>query len=148
MSAWIVDKVHIDAMVQVALDSGTGMPFSWYHENERHQLTINTKDTVGSMLWRENHMSVNARYDENTDTPAYRFERTQEFSPVQMLKAIDCYEYQSCEHDGWEASSAKAFCTELRAALINRLPGYDDAPWGLSERGNAPISLFEMSQGR
>jgi len=148
MSAWIVTKVHIDAMVQAAMDSSRGIPFSWSHENEGHQLTVSTKDMVGSMLWRENHMSVNARYDENTDTPAYRFERTQEFSPVQMLKAIDCYEYQSCEHDGWETSSARAFCDELRAVLIHSLPGYEQAEWGLSKRGNASTSLFEMSQGR
>jgi hypothetical protein len=29
------------------------------------------------------------------------------FDPVQVLKSCDCYEYQSCEHDGWEDSEAR-----------------------------------------
>lgn len=51
---------------------------------------------------------------------------------VEALKAIDGYEYQACEHDGWEASEAKAFCEALRRALIGALPGYDAADtWGI-----------------
>ncbi len=30
---------------------------------------------------------------------------------------IGCYEYQSCEHPGWEASFAAEYCRRLRAAL-------------------------------
>jgi hypothetical protein len=50
-------------------------------------------------------------------------------TPVEVLKAISCYEYQSCEHPEWEESEAKAFCEALRDLMIGRLPGYDEAAW-------------------
>jgi len=50
------------------------------------------------------------------------------------MKALDCYEYQACEHDGWEKSDVKAWCHILRRGLLMRLPGFDAAysaaPWG------------------
>ena len=50
-------------------------------------------------------------------------------SPVALLCAIDSYEYQSCEHPGWEGSEAETYCDALRRAVIHTLPGYDDAEW-------------------
>jgi hypothetical protein len=49
------------------------------------------------------------------------------------LKAISCYEYQSCEHPGWRKSEAHAFCEALRDMAIGCLPGYDDAPWEIND---------------
>jgi hypothetical protein len=56
---------------------------------------------------------------------------------VEIAKAVSCYEYQSCEHDGWETSEAHAFCQALTEALLHSLPGYDAAPWGFDERVSA-----------
>ena len=53
------------------------------------------------------------------------------YSPVQCLKMIDCYEYQSREGADWERSVARAFCEALRRRLIGALPGYEDAAWGV-----------------
>jgi len=38
--------------------------------------------------------------------------------------------YQSCEHDGWESSKAKAIVDALRSSAWHALPGYEDAAWG------------------
>jgi hypothetical protein len=46
---------------------------------------------------------------------------------VAILKAIDSYEYQSCEHPEWKESEARHFCDALRHSLIERLPGYEQA---------------------
>jgi len=54
--------------------------------------------------------------------------------PVEILKMLDCYEYQSCEHPGWEHSEAKVFCNALRHRAIRLLPGYDEAPWEWTDR--------------
>ena len=78
---------------------------------------------IGRLLLIENVASLNARYPTdyaemlpdgfNPDT--YRFEPDYFFETrVQNMEAaaIDlaaCYEYQSCEHDGWETSYAKRF---------------------------------------
>jgi hypothetical protein len=48
---------------------------------------------------------------------------------VQVLKAIQSYAYQSCEHPEWDGSLAKRFCDWLESAIIGDLPGYDDAEW-------------------
>ena len=48
---------------------------------------------------------------------------------IEACKAIDCYEYQSCEHPGWRDSGAKAFCERLRSALIGAMHGYEEAEW-------------------
>jgi len=114
---------------------------SWYHNGERHILDNSTADEVGQMLLDECVKSVCYRYDgsEMTNLPGridaeWLIPFKHHFhchipTPVQALSIISCYEYQSCEHPEWEASSAKALCDRLRREAIHRLPGYDDAPW-------------------
>jgi len=54
-------------------------------------------------------------------------------SPVAVLKACSCYEYQSCEHPGWETSEAKRLIDSITQAAIAALPGYQDAAWEITE---------------
>lgn len=173
MSAFVVDKAHIDAMIQAGIEFRLyGSDLSWYHEDQRHELTLANADAVGAMLWGENARSVGYRYsydgrvgyygpegaaeleaDHGEDLPGryvdvevapgvtidmpewaepYAYKRYgNALKPVVVLKAIDCYEYQSCEHDEWAESEAHAFCHALRKRMIHSLPGYEDAPWGL-----------------
>lgn len=109
----------------------------------RRDLTTDTCNETGRMLLMENVRSVAHRYDETIEEahpeiltavfPASRVmgAKVMHYTPVQVLKLISCYEYQSCEHPDWESSEAYAFCQALRAMMISRLPGYDDAPWGI-----------------
>lgn len=53
------------------------------------------------------------------------------YSIVEKLKILDCYCYQSNEHDGWESSFAKKITDAARSKLIMQLPEYDNAPWGI-----------------
>lgn len=145
MSAFIVSKEHIDYLVHAALAvNATWRGFSYFHEGTWHKVDHKTADATGRMLWAENVASVSHRYwgaepdelpgpvgvDRETiamyTCPPLSQKR---FNPVVALKAIDCLDYQSCEHDGWKTSAAFAFCDYLRGALISMLPGYDDAPW-------------------
>ena len=148
MSAFIVSKEHIDAMVHAGLKYGRRYTLRWrvgadpewagdYEaysvavQTQTRELTRETADRVGAMLWNENMRSVDHRYEQANDREVYRFTEYDKMQPVMALKLIDCYEYQSCEHDEWESSEAHAFCQALRKTLIHSLPGYDDAPWGL-----------------
>ncbi|MFA5130647.1 MAG: DUF262 domain-containing protein [Patescibacteria group bacterium] len=103
---------------------------------------------VAMMLWNENIKSVQDRYNERerSNLPGtiadgqsgYKitpeaFDIRFEIDPVQVLRSIACYEYQSCEHAGWEKSEAKNFCNSLKDKAINTLPGYDIARWGAPE---------------
>jgi hypothetical protein len=163
MSAFIVSKKHIDALVGAAIAyKGRGIQaFRWIAPNPFQSgnssydvdcaLDLVNADQVGRMLWKENIRSVCHRYPEKdraelseafsgyreaaeyADAETYRFRRLLDTLPAlpALLKAIDCYEYQSCEHPEWEVSSARAFCQALRKTLIQQLPGYDAAPWGI-----------------
>lgn len=152
MSAFIVPKAHIDTLVQAGL-THNNIALSWRHDDQWHELDHTTDDQVGAMLWTENVRSVVHRYPGDRSLPgtyedvtlaegtepitlpewlqAYRFQRRAQRSPVEVLKAIDCFEYQSCEHDEWEESEAFAFCGALRSSMIGQLPGYDEAPWSI-----------------
>lgn len=144
MSAFIVSQQHIDAICTAAItypDYGVAWQAadtSWRKLNKGDPL-----DAIGHMLWEENVASVSYRYDdcEDGDWPgpigltidqvrAYRHQPPKRLpTVVEALKLLNCYEYQSCEHDGWETSEASAFIKGLRRALIYALPGYDQAPW-------------------
>ena len=155
MSAFMVDKVHVDALITAGLRKRypTESPLAWYSsaphmpgQQDRHELTRQTRNEVGSMLWTENLRSVSYLYpkDEDGQRPgpvdltdeeiiAYAFSAIDRpLSPVAVLKALGCFEYQSCEHPGWETSEAKAFCEALRNWTVLKLEGYDDAPWSVS----------------
>lgn len=155
MSAFIVDQYHIDQLVSTGLRGCEGNnrsrhdgPLSWYHDNPTQQgvLDYSTQDRVGQMLWTENFASVQYRYPNDTPdnlpgpvgiTPAYAtfYTYTQprrQLTAVEAFNVIACYEYQSCEHPGWEASEAHAYCRALERAIIHTLPGWSDAPWGIT----------------
>ncbi len=159
MSAFIVSKEHIDYLVTAGLalpkrrsysDTLTwtvpheqkptdyergeawGMTALQTYRDHMQELTAETANEIGRMLIRENHLSVCHRYDESPkiDTGGpFEFERARHTDAVQVLKAISCYEYQSCEHPEWKKSEAYRFCETLRDVAINALPGYEEADW-------------------
>lgn len=105
----------------------------------RRVLTRATAGRVGQVLLTENVRSVCHRYDEDelatelSEVGVYTFRPLPGVpDPVVVLKAIDGYTYQSCEHAGWENSEAQAIVTALQGAAIAHLPGYDGGPgWSI-----------------
>lgn len=156
MSAFVVSDKHITELVKAALRAERSA-MGVYHEGARHDVDCTNAEEWANRLKAENHRSVHARYpdtiEDRENTPGVIGEAGEPWagdfgivhsilgtpllpdshglSPVEALKAIDCYIYQSCEHDGWEASLAHSFCLTLQSRLIGMLPGYDDAPWGI-----------------
>jgi hypothetical protein len=162
MSAFIVSDTHIDALLTAGLilvrPHG---PLRWFYpeitvlevadatrpgvaftedsvqlvEGRSHELREDNATDVGAMLVAANRDSVNFRYGEEAIEPPYRFRRLSGTpDPLAVLKAIGCYEYQSCEHPGWRACQARQFCDALREVCIGCLPGYEEAPWEISDR--------------
>lgn len=160
MSAFIVDRAHIDALVTAALRPRLSLHWMdcdpdtlWQTRTttdayfqamqaHTHHARYEDADRIGVMLWAANLASVTARYPDDAsgarpgsgDTDeaiaAYTYRgRTPALEPVAVLKALSCYEYQSCEHAGWHGSEAERFCDALRSAMIACLPGYEDAAW-------------------
>ena len=163
MSAFMVDKEHIDILIRVAMRGPEGGQHQWYRPYFQCQ-SINEEmaDVIGAELVRANMQSIEARYPDTRQgggvpgphdhywEQSYRYaDPGYDMTIVEAFKAIDCYEYQACEFDGWDTSDAKNFCEALRHCLGSKLPGYDEAPWGWSaadiqearQRRNPPIEV-------
>lgn len=156
MSAFVVNKSHINALLHAGM-AVRYRPLTWRHNGESHTLTDESATVVGQMLLDECVRSVCYRYegDSMANLPGrtnaewlipfeYRFTHRRP-TPIEALSLISCYEYQSCEHDEWETSEAKAFCDALRHCTIPRLPGYDEAPGSWDDpdyyKANRPVRL-------
>jgi hypothetical protein len=101
--------------------------------NRCQELQPETRDQVGQMLVDANTASVNDRYDENNVyVYSYSPPKHIQWQTVELLKAIDCFEYQSCETGDWVGSEAYNFCDSLRGRLIGTLPDYSDSAWGIT----------------
>lgn len=147
MSAYIVSKKHITMMVETAMDGTKECAGpNWKLFALRLPPGVYDANSLGQCLIEENLKSIHARYPDTvtdpTNTPGpikqywhkpYKHPNVvlEKLTAVVALKAIACYEYQSCEHDEWNTSEVKEFCDRLRHKLINALPGYDAAPWGI-----------------
>ncbi len=179
MSVFVVNPVHVDVILCAAINGPwdyrgprdyDGSHMSWRGGPYVDELLdgiasgpVNEEiaNLSGRALLRECVASVSYRYpDDPADRlaglyPGYdpeRYEWTdlgRPLSAIECCKAIHCYEYQSCEHPGWEASGARAFCERLRSSLVGGMAGYVDAPWEwtpeeFQRRGwdpNPPIEL-------
>lgn len=145
MSAYVVDKTHIRYLIHAALHPSLEIfhtdKFRWFH-NEWHDISDPSK--LGQMLWDENVKSVRYRYGEDRDLPGpvdqnftygrhKAFPSSLEVKHIEVIKACNCYSYQSCEHDEWETSEAKAFIDALVIRVLYTLPGYEEAKWGAPE---------------
>ena len=142
MSAFVVDKAHINAMIDAGL-SVRYRPMHWYPEGKEgsSSLTEINASEVGQMLLEECIKSVGYRYEDSkiTDLPGrsdaeylipFQYHLVHNIpNALHTIAITKCYMYQSCEHPEWEQSEACTFCQALISNKIADLPGYDDAPW-------------------
>jgi hypothetical protein len=115
MSAFIVDNAHIDVLVNAIAQYGVT-------PNNARRVDYRA---LGQLLWDENILSVDHRYRESNPQDRYILHTTEgNLDPLAVLKAVDCYVYQSCEHREWEASDAHTWMTRLREAIYTTAPDY------------------------
>ena len=129
MSAFLCSNDHLNGLIAFAI---------------RYGHTI-AKDgpRILRMLASENMRSLQARYsdvtEEGTMSLAFTFYGNTELlnlSPTAAIKLCDCYDYQACETDDYNATDAAAFVRHVRS-LARKAGGktegaeYDAAQWGL-----------------
>ena len=155
MSAWIVARAHVDVLVLA------GVQFGVPYDPQSPRPGPPVLAAAGADLWAENHYSVDYRYDEHSEPHPYPAPTAEVvLDPVAVVKAVDCFAYQSCEHPGWSASRAADYCARLRAAAIAGLPlepgdpgenpypaGYDEAPWGIDDLAQAVARTSSRAVG-
>jgi hypothetical protein len=171
MSAWIVSRAHIDALVLAGVQWGV------IADPDPDKLA-----GVGRMLWAQCLASVAYRYprDGDGDRPGPTDFRDADvttytaptaevlLSAAGVVKAIGCYEYQSCEHPGWQDpdNPARGYSEALRRAVMatvtttytvanwsGRPPtvlpaGYQQAPWGVDDLAQLAAAAPADSRGR
>lgn len=146
MSAWIVDKRHIDLMVTGIVEgtSDLGLP--------PHPMTDAEKDRLGQQLVDECVNSVHVRYPRDDvskgelpgPNDAY-YLKPYHYEPIgfcpsaaEMYSAICCYMYQSCEDSSrWEQSIVKHLLDTAAQAIKTVKPRMElahpgDIPWGFT----------------
>lgn len=152
MSASIIDPEHIHVLLWAAAKPiPPNGPMYWYYDNPVRCNHVDpdggNRDELGQMLLEENIASINHLYhrDDVADRYSYRRPQHTEWTVAELLNAIRGFQYQSCEHPGWERSQAKAFCDALQQRLIATLPGYADGPWHITA-SSMPASVERRSR--
>jgi len=131
MSAFIVSDKHIDAIVSFAIDRRAS--YYWKTSQSRTDINKENASEIGQKLLDENFRSVNHRYRESDKPSVYKFKRpAARFEAVDILKAIDSLDYQSCETDDWSESEAWSILGGIKDCAIRNLPGYENSNgWSL-----------------
>lgn len=149
MSAYVVDPAHIDVMLSVAINGPKeSLRARWtapyvYEllEGDQHTGPVarDTAALAGRALLAECIASVSYLYPDDPpgglpgpipNPVVDQYEWTdfgRLLTPVETLKTIGSYEYQSCEHPDWWCSGSHHFCQRFRSALIECLPGFEEA---------------------
>lgn len=124
MSAFVVAPEHINAIVSWGEAHKHQASYWWAG---RRRPIAGDAARVASVLHAQNVRSVNARYEECDPGHGHRYvqrPRARQLSAVQLLGALDCYEYQASETDDWPETEAHAIVDALRRMAIMDLPGY------------------------
>lgn len=134
MSAFVVSDKHINSMLSF-IRSENRYGFIVCHDNKTFSFDLNDNESakeLGQILLDENYRSVNHRYHGDEAEPhKLAFKRVSVISPVQMLKCIQCLNYQSCETDDWDDTLAYKVLRCMSSIAIGKLDGYEEAAWGI-----------------
>lgn len=143
MSAFQHNPEHLRALV------GAWIAFRGHAHFEIGGVALDPSDRADwqrafDELARANAVSVGYRYRETVEPVAGRVTARDAAIPVRgvpaivrLLKAIDSFAYQSCEHPDWKGSAVEKFCNSLRHALIHALPGWSESDgWAIRDEPN------------
>lgn len=124
MSAFIVSRKHIDSLVTAYLDEAQ-------YYSRVMEIDIKHLNKIGQTLIIQNAKSFNYRYNEKEPVELYRFNSVKQ-SPIQILKACHCYNYQACETPDYKNSEARSIIKKIEAYIMTQLPGYAEAQWEIN----------------
>ena len=141
MSAFVVSHKHINAILSYANSQRFAPCVYW----DASKLNLSDKadlQKAAEILLAENIRSVNHRYPDTIANPqnmpsviseigkpiVFSFEHRRR-SPVEIIKACNCYDYQAGESDDYCQTYAARIIDAIRGVAISNLPGYDDAAW-------------------
>ena len=123
MSCFVVSDFHVNALVSWAVLHRAPAFFGGLGPR-----------TLAAILAEANRAAYRSRYGEQPEPAApYQSQDVRGLSPVQVIKACDCLEYQCSDWSEWQGSTAERALARIRQHAICALPGYDEAAWALEE---------------
>lgn len=138
MSCYVIDKKDMKKIVlafrKFAVDQHTSL-VRIPGEVEHSDITeLETMSRVGQILVDQNYRSYNYRYHEKTEPEVFEITGQDlmyvpRLTPVETLKALASYDYQSGETPDYEETAACKLANLIRYYAINALPGYEEAKW-------------------
>lgn len=125
MSAYVMNDDEINTIVSYFVPTGAAEDGAWLRlgESEWNYLSKESAPKVAAILMAENVRSVNAKYGENGANP-YVFKYLPEAHKRdigEIIGALDCLEYQSCETDDWHTSLAWEIVCGLRKHMLKQI---------------------------
>lgn len=147
MSAFMCSDEHVNRILDAARLVTRHEDLMHYLRDVPGDLLSERLTAVGRMMHRENMRSVLARYDVDVLDNGEALEYEQQVTgfvfvaggdqqtrptPVEGLKLIASWRYQSCEHDQQTRHAETWDLVELvERMLIGALPGYEAAAWSV-----------------
>ena len=143
MSAFVVSDKHISAIVQAVYGTDYRGFNTWRYlgdpePTQEQAATLAKAQQEANILMQECHRSVAFRYKHHADVPQAPWQgkvkldlNAEPVGAVQALKLIQCLDYQSCETDDWDNTTACKLLDRYRRLLVSKLPGYDDCHWAI-----------------
>lgn len=126
MSAFVLSQKHINVLTSAW--SIYNLKYAYNPQTRKSEDLTPTQ--VGKILLKQNVCSVNYRYNEKEPVPPFRYDPFgPPYSLVQILKALDCYDYQACETPDYQGTLAASIVNTIRSRIIKMLPGYEEADW-------------------
>lgn len=123
MSAFVVSHKHINTLI------------TFWGQHCNPNASLRECQQTGEKLLTENIKSVNHRYELNDTLPDdYLYSRVhllnnEPITLIQIIKAVNCWQYQSCEHDDAEKTEAWRIASQIKEEAIRQLPGYEEAEY-------------------
>ena len=133
MSAFVVSKNHIEYMLSFFMND-SDRKLSVYHEQNWLYFDLIEQEhfqKAADILYAQNIRSYNFRYKDTVESGIIEWKRNwyPDQSPVKVIKACDCYDYQSTETADYETTLACKIIHSIRRNAILRLEGYKEAQW-------------------
>ena len=136
MSSFVVTDKHVSAILQ-GVYGKTHAGFNvWECQVDRDSYhfvigAMEAQQEEANVLMRENIRSVNKCYSltDTLDSDVLLFRKDAPLPALNVIKLIDCLQYQSCECDDYTSTEAYKLLCRLREMMVPKLPGYSDVPW-------------------
>ena len=130
MSTAIVSAEHINVILEAATRDADEEGFEWFAQGKWWTFTRENRDRIGQLMLDANLDAYGRRYLDATEIYVYSYSIPKRiYEPIEVLKAIDGYEYQCSVDASWDTHPIHLMMQQLRKRVIAWLDGYDAAEW-------------------